>query len=464
MKRKVLLLILTLLMLPLIISAQTKEWSLEDCILYALQNNIQLKQQEITTQYKASELELSKLSLLPNLNGSASHYYNFGRVADMSTYQFIENQTVRSNNFDASSTVTLFSGLQNYNTIKKNTYNLQASVQDLEALKDNISLNIAIAYLQILLNKELVNATASQVDLTQQQIDRTKKLVDAGSLAKGNLLDIEAQAASEELQLTTLQNNLAISNLTLAQMLEIDSVNSFRIVTPDIIVNPVDVEGNPTSVYSIAEEKRPEILSAENSLKASEFDLAIAKGGRSPKLQFGASMGTMYNSSRKKVIFGPDGVTPIGSVRVPFNDQIDQNLNYGLGFSLSVPIFNGWQVNKSIQNAKRAIQYSEYTLEATKKTLYKNIAQAFADAQGALRKYYSSKKAVESMEEAFRYSEQKFNVGMVNAVDYNQAKTKLLNAQSEMAQAKYEYVFKTKVLDFYKGLPLTLEQIGVISK
>jgi len=464
MKRKVVLVILILLMSPLIISAQTKEWSLEDCILYALQNNIQLKQQEITTQYKSSALELSKLSVLPNLNGSANHYYSFGRVADMSTYQFIENQTVRSNSFDASSNVTLFSGLQNYNTIKKNSYDLQASMQDLEALKDNISLNIAMAYLQILLNKELVNATSSQVDLTRQQIDRTKKLVDAGSLAKGNLLDIEAQAASEELQLTTLQNNLTISHLTLAQMLEIDSINSFSIVTPDIIVNPVEVEGDPAAIYSVAEEKRPEILSAENSLKASEYELSIAKGGRSPKLQFGASMGTMYNSSRKKAIFAEDGTTLLGYVKVPFNDQINQNLNYGLGFSLSVPIFNGWQVNKNVQNAKRGIQYSQYTLEATKKTLYKNIAQAFADAQGALRKYYSSKKAVESMEEAFRYSEQKFNVGMVNAVDYNQAKTKLLNAQSEMAQAKYEYVFKTKVLDFYKGLPITLEQIGVISK
>lgn len=448
-------------MLPPLISAQTKEWSLEECILYALENNIQLKQQEITTQYRASELELSKLSLLPSLNASANHYYNFGRVADNTTYQFIENQTVQSNSFDASSSVTLFSGLQNYNTIKKNTYNLQASVQDLEALKDNISLNIAMAYLQILLDKELVNATSSQVDLTKQQIDRTKKLVDAGSLAKGNLLDIEAQAASEELQLTTLQNNLTISHLTLAQMLELDSINSFSIISPDIIVNPVNIEGDPTAIYSVAEENRPEILSAESSLKASEYDLAIAKGGRSPKLQFGASMGTAYNSSRKKVVITPSDTI---MVKIPFNDQVNQNVNYGLGFSLSIPIFNGWQVNKNIQNAKRAIQYSQYTLEATKKTLYKNIAQAYADAEGALRKYYSSKKAVEAMEEAFRYSEQKFSLGLVNAVDYNQAKTKLLNAQSQMAQAKYEYIFKTKVLDFYKGLPLTLEHIGVVSK
>jgi len=453
MKRKVLFVILILLMSPLIISAQTKEWSLEDCILYALQNNIQLKQQEITTEYKNSTLQLSKLSLLPSLNGYASQDFNYGR------HQVIDEGTgipkyVTTNstyfNYGANSNVTIFSGLTNYNTIKKNQFSLLSSQQDLEALKDNISLNIAVAYLQVLLDKELVNATSAQADLTKQQIERTNRLVEAGSVAKGNLLDIEAQAASEELQLTNLQNNLNIAYLTLAQMLELDNTENFSIVNPNIEVDPVAVEGDPLSIYSIAEKDRPEILSAEYLLKASESDLAIAKGGRSPSLSMSGSYGSY---SQNTDYFKPS-----------FRDELKNHYTYGFGFTLNIPIFNGWKVNKGIQNARMEINYSEYTLEATKKTLYKNIAQAFADAQGALRKYYSSKKAVESMEEAFRYSEQKFNVGMVNAVDYNQAKTKLLNAQSEMAQAKYEYVFKTKVLDFYKGLPITLEQIGVISK
>jgi outer membrane protein len=451
MKRKILFVILILLMSPLVISAQTKEWSLEDCILYALKNNIQLKQQEITTEYKNSALELSKLSVLPTLNASASQDFNYGRhqinVDSISVY--VTNNTSYFN-LGVSSRVTLFSGLTNYNTIKKNQYSLLASQQDLKALKDDISLNIAIAYLQILLDKELVNTTSSQVDLTKQQIERTEKLVNAGSLAKGNLLDMEAQAASEELQLTTLQNNLDIANLTLAQMLELDSVGSFRIVVPAIDINAAGIEGNPSSIYMVAEKDRPEILSAQYSLQASESDLSIARGARSPSLSMSASYGSYAQNT--------------DYFKASFADEIKGNHSYSFGFTLSIPIFNGWQINKGIQNAKMGIRYSEYSLEATKKTLYKNIAQAFADAQGALRKYYSSMKAVESMEEAFRYSEQKFNVGMVNAVDYNQAKTKLLNAQSEMAQAKYEYVFKTKVLDFYKGLPLTLEQIGVISK
>jgi outer membrane protein len=453
MKRKVLFVILILLMSPLVISAQTKEWSLEDCILYALKNNIQLKQQEITTEYKNSALELSKLSVLPSLNGYASQDFNYGRhqvideITGIPTYK-TTNSTYF--NYGVNSGVTIFAGLTNYNTIKKNQFSLLSSQQDLEALKDNISLNIAVAYLQVLLDKELVTTTSGQVDLTNQQIERTKKLVDAGSVAKGNLLDIEAQAASEDLQLTNLQNNLNIAYLTLAQMLELDSTENFSIVIPNVQVDPVAIEGDPRSIYSIAEKDRPEILGAEYSLKASESDLAIAKGGRSPSLSMSASYGSYSQNT--------------DYFKASFRDELKNHYTYGFGLTLNIPIFNGWKVNKGIQNAKMEINYSEYALEATRKTLYKNIAQAFADAQGALRKYYSSKKAVESMEEAFRYSEQKFNVGMVNAVDYNQAKTKLLNAQSEMAQAKYEYVFKTKVLDFYKGLPLTLEQTGVISK
>ncbi len=455
MKRKFLATFLVLLMLSPVISAQTKQWSLEECIRYAHLNNIQLKQQEISTEYKYSELELSKLSLLPSLNASATHNYNFGRTLDQTTYEYTENETVRSNSFNASSGVTLFSGLRNYNTIRKNSYLYKASEQDFQALKDDISLNIALAYLQILLDKELVTATTSQVELTNQQIERTRKLVDAGSVARGNLLDIEAQAASEELQLTNLQNSLNISYLVLAQMLEIYPVDSFKIVFPEIKIGSAGIDGSPETVYAIAEKKRPEILSAEYSLEAARYDLMIAKGGRSPILELGGSAGTAYNDSR---------VDLLTFQKIPFNEQLQNNLNYGIGFQLTIPILNGWKVNKNIQNAKLAIAYSEYTVEATRKTLYKVIAQAYADAEGALRKYYSSMKAVEAMEEAFRYSEQKFNVGLVSAIDYNQAKTKLLNAQSEMAQAKYEYVFKSKVLDFYKGVPITLEHIGVISE
>ncbi|MDX9904469.1 MAG: TolC family protein [Bacteroidales bacterium] len=450
MKRKSLFLGLIMLLAAVTVTAQQKSWTLEECITHALQNNIRIKQQEIMTQYQQSALEQSKLNLLPTLNGSASHNYAFGRALDETTYEFTENETVQSNNFYAGSNVTLFHGLVNYNTIQKNKYQLLASEQDLERFRDDISLSIALAYLQILLNQELVTATEAQVDLTRQQIERTGRLVEAGSLARGNLLDIEAQAAREELQLINLQNQLTLSLLTLAQMLELPNADDFAVAVPVITLNDEAVKSGPSDIYSVAEKTRPEILSAEYQLKSAELDLAIARGGRSPRLSLGATASTGYSDKRLK---------PVTFEAYPFGEQLNDNLNYGLGFSLNIPIFNGWQVNTGIRNSKLGIENSQYALENTKKELYKSIQQAFTDANGALKKYNASQKAVASMEEAFRYAEQKLDVGLVTAVEYTQSKTQLLSAQSEMAQAKYEFVFKTKVLDFYRGIPLTLDHI-----
>jgi outer membrane protein len=454
MKRKFFTLGFVMLLSPLLLFSQQKQWTFEECIAHALENNIQIKQQEIMTRYQESSLEQSKLNLLPSLNGSANHYYSFGRSYDRTSNRYTEGETVQSNSFNVSSNMSLFNGLVNYNTIQKNKYELLATEQDLEGFRSDISLNVALAYLQILLNNELVATTASQVELTNQQIDRTRKLVDAGSLARGNLLDIEAQAAREELQLITLQNQLAISLLTLAQLLELPSADSFKIVIPEIAVDPVAFESNPDSIYSVAEKIRPEILGAEYKLKGAEYDLAIAKGGRSPQLSVGASWNTAYSDNRIDLVT----LQPYG-----FGTQLDINRNSAVGFSLSIPILNGWMVNTQIKNSRLGIENSRYALENTKKQLYKNIQQAYTDATGALKRYYSSQKAVSSMEEAYRYAEQKLNVGLVTAVDYNQSKTQLLNAQSEMAQAKYEYVFKSKVLDFYKGIPLSLQHIGIMA-
>jgi len=454
MKRKFFTLGFVMLLSPMLLISQQKQWTFEECIAHALENNIQIKQQEIMTRYQESSLEQSKLNLLPSLNGSANHYYSFGRSYDRTSNTYTVGETVQSNSFNVSSNMSLFNGLVNYNTIQKNKYELLATEQDLEGFRSDISLNVALAYLQILLNNELVATTASQVELTNQQIDRTRKLVDAGSLARGNLLDIEAQAAREELQLITLQNQLAISLLTLAQLLELPSADSFKIVIPEIAVDPVAFESNPDSIYSVAEKIRPEILGAEYKLRGAEYDLAIAKGGRSPQLSVGASWNTAYSDNRIDLVT----LQPYG-----FGTQLDINRNSAVGFSLSIPILNGWMVNTQIKNSRLGIENSRYALENTKKQLYKNIQQAYTDATGALKRYYSSQKAVSSMEEAYRYAEQKLNVGLVTAVDYNQSKTQLLNAQSEMAQAKYEYVFKSKVLDFYKGIPLSLQHIGIMA-
>ena len=437
--------------------SQEKVWSLEECIKYAIDNNIQIRQQEIQTRFQENTLSQSKLNLLPTLNGQASHNYSFNRTLDQTTYQYVD-QNGQADQFYLGGSMNLFNGLQNYNTIQRNKYQLLASELDLQSIKDNISLSIALAYLQIILNNELVSTTGNQLQITKQQIEKTKKMFDAGSVAKGNLLQIESQAASEELQLINLENQRDISYLNLTQMLELKSPEGFSIVIPSIGVDTnAVISGNVEDIFGQAQGLRPEIKSAEMNLTASELDLKIARGGRSPRLSMSHSASTMYSNIRKKIL----SIDPVsGPVygEYPFSDQLTDNMNYGLGFSLNLPILNGWQVNKNIANSKLNIENSRYSLEGEKKQLYKSIQQAYADAVAALKKYTASIKAVASMEESFRYTEQKFNVGMVTPVDYNAAKTQLLNAQSNMSQAKYEYIFKTKVLDFYKGLPLNLNK------
>jgi len=428
--------------------AQQKEWSLEDCIRHAIDHNIQIKQQTIQTEVRKNSLAQSKLDLLPAISGQASHDYSFGRALDQNSYEFF-NQTIRSDYFYFGGRTNIFSGLQNLNTIQKNKYELLAGEQDLQSIRDNVSLNVALVYLQILLNKELVTANENQLNITLQQIEKTKKLVDAGSVARGNLLQIEAQAAQEELSLINMKNQLEISYLNLTQLLELETPAGFEIVVPDIQVEENSIiTGNIDEIYNLAMQIRPEIKSSELKLTATEYDLKIAKGARSPSISLSHTFGTRYS-----YIKDMPGLQS-------FEDQLKNNKNFGLGITMNIPILNGWQVNTNISNSILAVENSQYSLEGVKKQLYKDIQQAYTDAVAALKKYNASLKAVSSSEESFRYTEQKFDVGMITPIDYNASKTQLLNAQSDMSQAKYEFIFKTKVLDFYKGLPLNLNTLN----
>ncbi len=426
-----------------ILLSQQKIWSLEYCIKYAIDNNIQIKQQVIQTEFQKNSLDLAKLKLLPSLNGSAYHNYSFGRALDLSQYKYVDRNAL-NDYFSVGGGMTIFNGLINYNTIQKNKYELLAGKEDLQNIKDNISLSIALAYLQILLNKELVSANNNQLQITLQQIEKTQKLVDAGSAARGTLLQIEAQAAQEELQLINIKNQLDLSFLNLTQFLELKTPEGFEIVTPQINVDTNSIiSGKIDEIYNLSLGNRPEIKSAELKLTATEYNLKIAIGDRYPQISLSHDISTRY-------------AYIMNTSNTSFIDQLKNNKNYGIGFSLNIPIINGWQINKNVSNSRLRIENNQYALEGAKKQLYKNIQQAYADAVAALKKYTASKKAVTSSEESFRYTEQKFNVGLVTPVDYNAGKTQLLRAQSDLAQSKYEYIFKTKVLDFYKGIPINL--------
>ncbi len=420
-------------------------WSLQQCIDYAIENNIQIKQQALNTQYNDNQVRQAKANRLPNLNASFSNDYSFGRsLTYRNTYK---NENSASVSGALSTNITLFNGIVLTNTIKQRELDLQATIQDLQKAKDDIMLAISAGYLEILFAEELEHVTKAQIEMTQQQLDRTRQLVEAGSLARGALLEIEAQKAREELQLVNDHNRVQLGYLALYQFLELPISESFKIEKPVLPELKANVSlSNSIDVFNNAINVRPEIKAAQLRVESALKQLDIAKGYRYPSLTLGANYYNLFNNKYSD-IYGE---------KITFKDQLKNNGRSGVGLSLNIPIFNRNQVKIGISNASLQISDYEYRLQTARNTLRKDIEQAYTNALASFNRYISTKKAVSSMEEAFRYTEEKFNVGMVNSVDYNLSKNNLTAAQSNLLQAKYEYIFRTKILDFYNGIPIEL--------
>lgn len=455
---KFFLFIFILFLFPSIAFSQ-ETWTLEECIQYAIENNLQVKQAEISKKDEAIILKQSQLENLPSLNGFASHNYNFGRTVDPFTNEFA-TERVRSNNFYMNSSLSIFNGFQKLNTIKRNRANLAASNYELEELRNDVSLNIANLYLQILFNKELLTNAQNQKEVSLIQKVRVAKMVQVGSLPQGALLDIEAQIASEELQIIQAQNQLDLSRLQLSQMMGIEKAENFQIAIPDLeeITSNSPLE-KPEGIYDQAVTTMPEIKSAEFQLISAERSYSIAKGGISPNLTLNGSIGTGYSGARQELVgfTPPPESQPIYRDK-PFDVQLEENINYTIGLSLNIPIFNAWTVRSNIKRSELNIQNMQLMLEEEKRELWQNIQSAYQDAVAALKSYKASEKSVIALEESFGYTQERFNVGLINSFDYNNEKNKLINAQSDLLQAKYEFIFKTQVLDFYQGNPISLKQ------
>ena len=441
-------------------------WSLEDCINYAIENNIQVQQSELNIETNEVNLLENKLSMLPSLNANTRYWYSWGRSLDDALSTYTTNET-KQGNLDVSSDVVLFNGLQQQNRIKKSKIDFLVSQHDADKMKDDISLMLTQAYLTILFNKEQLRAAREQLQATNLQISRTEKMVEAGTLARGSLLEIEAQGAREELNIVNYENALSIAYLDLLQILDLPGTTQFDIVVPDI-PDELDPEMDPLNqVFQNALVTQPVIKSAELGLESSYKSVDIAKGMRSPSLSLFGGWGTNYSTNQwlsysRYLSTDPNDPNflvpdPDYGVTVPFNEQFDGNQNRYLGLNLSIPIFNSYQVSSSISRAKINARNAEYNFELTKNTLRKEIEQAYNDAMAAYKTYLATSESLESFEESFRYTEQRFNVGMSNSVDYNIAKSQVTSAESELIRARYDYIFKTKILDFYQGKPLTLD-------
>ena len=428
-------------------------WSLDSCINYALINNIQIKQSELNIRAAQSNLTKSKAAVLPSLNFGGSYNMNFGTAVDPFTYQFVVNNT-HSGNFGLSSSLDIFNGMRNYNTYKKSELDLKAAMKDVEKFKNDISLSIALSYMNVLLANELVKNSEAQLENTKLQIDKTSKLVEAGSLPQGNLLEVESQQATEQLNLVNAQNQLINARLALAQMLDLDSFDTFEILVPQIgDPEQTEILENVNQIFANAQ-KLPEIVSAELKLVSAEKGLDISRSYLSPSLRLSATYGTGYSSARKRYVL--EGNIPTEQ-DYPYGDQLKDNLSTSLSLNLTIPIFNKYSTKNAIENSIIGVENKRYQLQLAKNQLFKDIQQAYTDATGAYQKYLASKKSYLALQESFKYTQRKFDVGMVTAVDYNLAKTNLTKAEISLASAKYEYIFKKNVLNFYQGKPFSLK-------
>jgi len=425
-----------------------KVWTLEECIDHAHENNLQIKRQALLTESAKNNYLYARAQVLPNANFGADYTFNQGRALNTENYEWI-NQSFIDGSVGFDSRMNLFRGLSTYHNILQSKYSLLARVEGVKELKNDITILISGAYLQIMFNEELLKIAEEQIIVTEQQVFKNERQVEVGNLSKGDLYEIQAQLAREKSAATAARNDLGISYLTLAQYMdfEIRSLDDFKILIPELGIEDANVLRSFDSVYNDALVVLPRVKAAEYNLMSLEKGLKAEIGTAFPSLDLRYAIGSFYNELSPR---------PGTNDFYPWYDQLADKRRQIVTFGLNVPIFNRLNTQNRISNAKIGVLDAQVGLDQTKQTLYKTIQQAYADARAALDNYDSNLETVKSMEEAFSYTEQRFNVGMVSSVEYNIAKNNLTKAQSDLLQAKFLYIFNTKILDFWAGKPITL--------
>ncbi|WP_405247398.1 TolC family protein [Cellulophaga sp. Asnod2-G02] len=434
-----------------IASAQSKKWTLQECVEYAVDNNLTIEQFELDLQNVQLEKSDALGDFLPNLNASSSVSGNTGLSFDPTT-----NQAVTTTIFTAtggfSSNVTLFDGLRNLHRYNRAKLNAISSQYRLDNLKDDIRLNVANAYLQVLSNKESLRVFNAQYAVTQQDLKRTKELVEAGVVARGDLLEVEATAATQEQQIVNAENSIIISKINLAQLLQITAYENFDIVDESFEIPPSEVLTNsPKTIYDKALTFRNDIKLSEMNVDIAEKDLKISKGALLPTLGAFFNYNTRY-SSQQQFDAGTGQF-----FRDSFRDQLWINDGISYGAQLSIPIFNGFTVKNNIKRSKIGIDRAKNQLEQDKLALETTINQAYVDVKSFAKAYEAAEKTVEARRLAFEYSKERFDVGLMNSFDYSQAQSRVDDAEAQLIRTKYDYIFRLKVLEFYFGMPITLD-------
>lgn len=420
-----------------------KKWTLQECVVHALENNITIKKAENTLLINDEDIVAARGSFLPSVSGSASHSISLGQ-SQLFEGSFV-NRTSNSTNLGIRVSENIFNGFRNTYLYKQSKLNLETNQLELNRIKDDISLNVANSYLNVLFNREQLEISKNQYEFSKKQLQQVTDLVDAGTQPKVNIYDAEATLANDEQAVTVAQNNYTLSLLSLSQLLQVPfegfDVSIIEVDSPSEAL----LYNNVSPILSYAMENRNEIKVANKNIENSEINTKISKAGYLPSVNFGYNFGT-------NVFF-----TNLSTTEEGFFTQLEDNKGHNFSLNVNIPIFSQFQNKTAVAKAKIREENAKLDLEQAKLNLESNIQRAFTDAQAAFKTYEAAKKSLESQELALSNSQERFNIGSMNAFELEQSRIRYVNAQSSLVNAKYDFVFKTKVLDFYMGKTINLD-------
>ncbi|NUM32207.1 MAG: TolC family protein [Bacteroidetes bacterium] len=453
-------------------SKAQSEWSLKRCIEHALQNNISIKKGKLNNIQNRINLEQSKEALYPSLSANVTQSYNWGRNINPVNNTYIE-QAVRSNQFGVGTYITLFNGLQNINTVKQNQINIEAGSKELEVIENNISLQVATQFLQILLFAESVKIAQNTIESTKKQLETSRIQYDAGNLAKNFVMELEAKLSSDNLELVNSQNNYNLALITLANLLQIENPENFRIEKPEVKIPDEIIEESIESIYQKASTTRPEIELSKLRYKSSQIQKQIAKGGYYPTLSLNANLGTLVSNNFKEYYNPQTQYIPFGIVQntnetvlIPnvtyetrkrnFSKQLNDNLGKSIMLNLSIPIYSNGRNKNTVKQAEILSENSKLDLQQMQNELYSSISVSMANYKASLAKYKALEDAFVSQKNNNDFNKQRYESGTISSSDFILSQKNYDAALSRLAQGKYELVFRKILLDFYRGKQLEI--------
>jgi outer membrane protein len=449
----------------------TRKWTLEECINHAYDRNLNIRQIQLNMEQAMKDFNQSKWNMLPSVNATANQNWDFSNSLDPTTFTFVD-QNSNSTTFSLNTNLLLFSGLSQLRAAQLSRSNVDASIYDVEATRQDVAIAISNFFLQVLSFKESLRVAEKQLEILEEQLDQSKELVNAGVIPEGNLLELEAQLANAELTVIQSENNRNLALLSLKLALQIDPLEDFDIVEPPTDFDPLSLElFELQDVMGYALENQPTVMAAQMRTDVAERQIQINRGAFSPTFSFNFNIRANYFSlAQTRVGETPPTFPVIGFVdgtgqsvvsaqafstpifdKAGFGEQLQQTYNQGVNISMNLPLFSKWQRMTNLQKSKISLQQAELQLESTENTVRENVARAHADAEASSKTYLASMKNAKAQANAYEFAKEKYALGAINALELNTTRNNYLIAESNLINSKYDYIFKRLILDVYQG-------------